>query len=431
MRKRISKSHPRRMRRKTIKKIFFVGLLAFFMFCIGIGIGGFMILDNIFVKPEASAEDGPSLSPEDQKEGNPDIVNILFLGIDGWGKGSSSLSGGGNHRTDTMILMCFNKKTKDLNLISVPRDTRVTIEGSRNHHDKINAAFVYGGPDLARSTVANILNVDIPYYVVTNYAGFRRIVDIIGGVDYNVEKRMYYLDPVQNLLIDLQKGQQHLNGAKAEQYVRYRADGLGDIGRIARQQKFIQAVLDKLLRPSMIPKYPAILGEMTEYVRTNVSPGEMIKLGLAGGSIDKESIQTIRLPGNDGMIGGGSYWLADRVKVEQLIESIYSKDKQKESDIKQIKEQTDFKQVTLEIQNGNGHKGQAAILQKEFEKKGFKVKEVGNADHFYYSKSQIYYKPGFKKASEAIEKAIGSAELIEDDKIKRDVLIIIGENYTG
>ena len=115
----------------------------------------------------------------------------------------------------------------------------------KNDYDKINHAYAYGGHELTQKVVESFLNVPINYYVLIDIQAFEKIIDAVGGVDIDVEKRMYYEDPWDDnggLVIDLQPGLQHLNGKTAIQYVRYR-DGEGDIGRINLSKKFMKAFL--------------------------------------------------------------------------------------------------------------------------------------------------------------------------------------------
>ena len=137
-------------------------------------------------------------------------------------------------RSDTLMIATLDPKKKKAAILSIPRDTRVKIQG--HGFDKINAAYAYGGHKLTQNTVENLLGVEMEHYVLINVNAFTKIIDAIGGVDINVEKRMYYEDPWDDnggLVINLYPGQQHMDGKTAITYVRYR-DEEGDIGRIAR-----------------------------------------------------------------------------------------------------------------------------------------------------------------------------------------------------
>ena len=116
-------------------------------------------------------------------------------------------------RSDTLMIATIDPRLDQATLLSIPRDTRVKIRG--RGYDKINAAFAYGGVELAESTVENFLGIDIDHYVLINTRSFVKIIDAIGGVDIDVEKRMFYEDPWDDdggLVIDLYPGEQHMDG---------------------------------------------------------------------------------------------------------------------------------------------------------------------------------------------------------------------------
>ena len=105
-------------------------------------------------------------------------------------------------RSDTLFVVMLDKSKKNAALLSVPRDTRVKIKG--HGWDKINAAFAYGGQKLTRETVQDFLGIKLNNYVVVDFQGFKGLVDAVGGVDINVEKRMYYYDPYDGFEIEIQ-----------------------------------------------------------------------------------------------------------------------------------------------------------------------------------------------------------------------------------
>ena len=177
-------------------------------------------------------------------------INIMIMGVD---RRADDVG-----RSDTLMVLTYNPADKKASLLSLPRDTRVHIE--KNDYDKINHAYAYGGHELTKKTVEAFLNVPVDYYVMIDVHAFEKIIDAVGGVDIDVEKRMYYEDPWDDdggLVIDLYPGKQHMDGKTAIQYVRYR-DGEGDIGRITRQQKFIKAFMSQIISPSILPKLPEI-----------------------------------------------------------------------------------------------------------------------------------------------------------------------------
>ena len=218
-------------------------------------------------------------------------------------------------RSDTLFVVMLDKSKKNAALLSVPRDTRVKIKG--HGWDKINAAFAYGGQKLTRETVQDFLGIKINNYVLVDFQGFKGLVDAVGGVDINVEKRMYYYDPYDGFEIDLRPGMQHMDGKTAMQYVRYR-DEEGDIGRIRRQQKFLMALYKHIASKNIIAKIPGISKQIMSMVKTDLSLKEMVELGnVMRDMVEKDGLKMSMVPGEPEYIDGISYWIPDIPKMRQ------------------------------------------------------------------------------------------------------------------
>ena len=218
-------------------------------------------------------------------------------------------------RSDTLFVVMLDKSKKNAALLSVPRDTRVKIKG--HGWDKINAAFAYGGQKLTRETVQDFLGIKLNNYVVVDFQGFKGLVDAVGGVDINVEKRMYYYDPYDGFEIDLRPGMQHMDGKTAMQYVRYR-DEEGDIGRIRRQQKFLMALYKHIASKNIIAKIPGVSKQIMSMVKTDLSLKEMVELGnVMRDMVEKDGLKMSMVPGEPEYIDGISYWIPDIPKMRQ------------------------------------------------------------------------------------------------------------------
>jgi LCP family protein required for cell wall assembly len=204
-------------------------------------------------------------------------VNILLMGGDARG-----LRKGEVPRSDSMMVASFDPVTKKAHLFSILRDTYVSIPD--HGKERINAALALGGPNLAMKTVSNLLGLDIQYYVYVDFQGFIKLVDAIGGVDFYVEKNMHYTDAADDhkFDIDLKKGQQHLDGEHALQYVRFRHDAMSDFTRTERQRAFLGAIADKLKSGWNLFKLPDILDKINPYIETNLSVNDMLKLASLG-----------------------------------------------------------------------------------------------------------------------------------------------------
>lgn len=148
---------------------------------------------------------------------------------------------------DTMLLVRFDPENKRMSVLSIPRDTKTSIKdhGVR----KINEANYLGGPALTAETVSDLLEgVPIDRYVRINVQGVEKLIDALGGVTVYVPKDMKYTDHSQHLYIDLKKGKQHLNGEQAVQFLRFRHDEFGDIGRVQRQQMLMRSVVEQAFK---------------------------------------------------------------------------------------------------------------------------------------------------------------------------------------
>ena len=214
-------------------------------------------------------------------------------------------------RSDTLMIATIDPRLDQATLLSIPRDTRVKIRG--RGYDKINAAYAYGGVALTESTVENFLGIDIDHYVQIDTNSFVKIIDAIGGVDIDVEKRMFYEDPWDDnggLVIDLYPGQQHMDGKTAVTYVRYR-DSEGDIGRVKRQQAFMAACMEKVTSPEIVPRIPKIVREVIDAVETDMSLRQLLELAGALKAAAQNGLETDMVPGYPLYIDDISYWIPD------------------------------------------------------------------------------------------------------------------------
>lgn len=222
-------------------------------------------------------------------------------------------------RSDTLMVAAIDPKSDKVSLLSIPRDTRVKIKN--RGYDKINAAYAYGGEKLAQSTVEDFIGVDIDHYIIVNVHAFVKIIDAIGGVDIDVEKRMYYEDPWDDdggLYIDFQPGLQHMDGKTAVTYVRYR-DEEGDIGRVRRQQKFMRACMDKVTSPAIIPKIPAVAKEIFGSIKTDMSLRQIIEFAGTLKESRHNGLKTDVVPGRGMYIDDICYWIPDLSDMRHII----------------------------------------------------------------------------------------------------------------
>ena len=237
-------------------------------------------------------------------------INILLLGVDQRGDEPA--------RSDTIMVAFLDLKKPDVKILSIPRDTRVNIP--KHGKQKLNHSHAYGGAELTMEMVSELLDVPIEKYVEVNFEGFKDVIDVLGGVEIDVEKRMKY--KLEG--IDLQPGLQRLYGEDALSYVRYRNDG-DDTTRIPRQQKFIKQLAKETLQLSTVWKLPKLVSEINECVKTNLSTTEMLGLANAMRKVDTSAMEGTMLPGVPQYIGGISYWIPDYEAIGQLVDQYTGK----------------------------------------------------------------------------------------------------------
>lgn len=237
-----------------------------------------------------------------------DRVNILLLGVDNRDNDT-------HPRADTMLIVSIDPVTKKANAMSVMRDTWYKIPDGYDF-EKINAAHALGGPDLTIRTLKDMLQIPIHYYAKTDFQGFIKIIDAIGGITIDVEKPLHYLDDgVYD--IHLNEGLQKLDGTHALMYVRFRNDALGDFARTERQRKFLAALADEMSSASTLLKLPSLLDAIEPFIETNMTMSDMVKLGRLALEVDGSDIQTLQIPPRDalreGYAGGGQAVLIPNV----------------------------------------------------------------------------------------------------------------------
>jgi len=339
-------------------------------------------------------------------------VNVLVLGAD-----RGLLPGGtqGALRTDTIIVASFNPATSVMNVISIPRDSRVRIPG-RTRLDKINHAHAHGGIMLAVDTVEQLLDIPIHYYVRVETRAFSRVIDAIGGVDFFVEKNMFYHDPYQDLLINLRKGQQILDGDKAMQYVRYRGWD-GDIGRIARQQKFLLAMTRTLLRPGNLLRINEIVQIALSSVRTNIDGAAVLRHLPHLDNVSADKVTMLTMPGGEGWIQGVSYWIIDDSALDAILAMHFWQN---------TKEETNA--ITVMIRDATGNAAGQPVA-RALRRRGFNVIALETATETV-EKTRITAHDRKDDAAQMVFRALGQGLLASESAAHNsDVTIVLGTDF--
>ncbi len=270
-----------------------------------------------------------SIGELDKENDQVGMINFLLIGIDADGT-----------RSDTNMLLSYDGYSDRINILSFPRDTKVIMNG---HSQKLNAAMGVGlakakaemddapEEELIRQ-VKSLSGLPVHYFVTVDFDGFKEIIDVLGGVEFNVPYNMNYDDPVQNLHIHLKKGQQHLDGQMAHDFVRFRQNNggsapgeyvMGDEGRIYWQQRFLKALIAQKARPEYFDKLTDIFDVIVKHVRTNYTMQDLLKHVDVIQNLNVNDIESYQLPGDAVYENGVAWYVQDEAKTDQLIHDVF------------------------------------------------------------------------------------------------------------
>lgn len=363
---------------------------------------------------------------------------VLILGV------STDLD---SELTDTIMVASYNPNTQKANLLSIPRDTFTGKNvKTATASQKLNCLYnIYRKPQKTLQAVNEITGLDIKYYIVVRTEALIKLVDAIGGVEFNVPRNMNYDDPTQDLHIHLNQGLQKINGDKAEQLLRYRHDnydpvtksyptysveyGDNDFGRMRTQREFIAATLKQTLKPSNIFKIGQILDIANENIETNLELSFIKDYVPYAVEFSTENLKTAVLPGSTpdmSSTNNVSIFVVDKKAAKELIDSMFYNE---DGTIEESNNTTTTK-LKIEILNGSGSKTSLEKAKKLLENAGYNVTKTGQTSTV--SKTVITNK---KNATEEqlnnIKQAlkVGTIATNESSTSLVDVTIIIGTDF--
>jgi polyisoprenyl-teichoic acid--peptidoglycan teichoic acid transferase len=361
-------------------------------------------------------------------------VNILIMGVDRVPEAAANSPKTFNGRSDTILLLRLDPRDKSISLLSIPRDTK--IEFPAISFSKIGEANPKGGSALVLRLVSSMLNnTTIERYVRVNTGALRELVDLLGGVEVFVPRTMSYKDNAQKLKINLAKGWQTLNGEQAEQFARFRNDGLGDVGRIGRQQSLIQAIRNRFVSPSAVVQLPSIIRVMQKYVDTNLNFEEILTLANFGVQLEPDNFKMVMLPGRSSSAEGDlrSYWILDKVGRDRIMTQYF---KQGLSDFAQGRfrnpgESILPSNIKIAVQNASSKPKTAKNVADFLRKKGFSNVSVVQDWPDNQLQSQIIVQQGDLDGANMLKKALGDGkiEAASTGEIDSDLTIRVGEDW--
>lgn len=368
----------------------------------------------------------------------PERTTVLLAGVDA-----------DETRTDSIMLLNYNSVSNEINLVSIPRDTLVEIPKDRfsvmcdvmsgfniSNPMKINHIHAYSGNDgmkYLKLQIEELLDIKIDYYVKINCEALRYLVDSIGGVEFNVEQRLYYSDPTQNLYIDLYPGEQLLDGDKAEQLVRYRYGyAQQDLHRVEVQQQFMKALISTVLDKDTVMSNPkAYLTTVIKYVTTDFGITDTVNYFSALKNINTEKIYGHTLPGTTKNASGGSVYVVDEEETNSMVYDIFKKKSVKEGETLSD-EKISSKDKIIKIENGGYTTGLAGKAKELLEKNGCLVSSIGDYDGAKKDKTRIYISS--ENMGEDLQEYFSSSEIILDKTVteenESDIFIVLGTKET-
>lgn len=380
------KNKSSRRKRKKSKKVLIVLGIILLIILIGVGVFAYKVHKN-----------GGGLSgmiatavghDEFEKKDVPEF-RCLLLGI--------STDQENVDLTDTIMVASYNPKTQKATLLSIPRDTYTGKNPARaTAYDKINALYSRKHrPDETLKAVNEITGLDIEYYVVVKTEALIKLVDAIGGVTFDVPIRMKYTDTSQDLVIDLQKGVQKIDGEKAEQLLRFRKNDNGttypeeyggnDTGRMRTQREFIQAVIKQTAKPSNIFKLKEILDIAKNYIITNVDFNVAKDYLPYIVEFNADNLLTAVLPGTNTNRNSSGTWIFvhDKKETAKLVQELFvdrdvvEGETTDETSEKTIGTATRKADIKIEVLNGSGSSRNLQNVISELKGAGYNVTRTG------------------------------------------------------
>ncbi|NET33552.1 MAG: LCP family protein [Cyanothece sp. SIO1E1] len=328
--------------------------------------------------------------------------------------------------SDTMLLLRFNPRSKQLVVLSIPRDTRTWVEGAGV--TKINSANYYGGPALSAKAISELLgDVAIDRYIRINVQGVEKLIDALGGVTVNVPQDMKYSDDSQHLYINLKAGKQRLNGDQAMQFLRFRYDENGDVGRVQRQQMLMRAVLEQTLNPATMARLPKILSLIQSHIDTNLSVEELLALVGFAAQTKRSNAQMLLLPGDFSEPGEYdlSYWLPSHRRIDELMDQYFG------FGAGRYRDWVEPADLSVAIQDSTGDEAAIDTFLNTLYDGGYNRTYVGKSWNEVLPETRIVAQNGDLDSAQAIRRHLGFGEVRVEStgSLSSDITIQIGRDW--
>jgi len=372
------------------------------------------------VAPGAAAPAGPPAWTGKER------LNVLLLGVD---KRDGEV--GSPENTDTLIVLSLDPLNRTASMLSIPRDTLVTIPG--HGPDKINAAYAYGGPELAERSVEQVLGIRLNSYALVDFNAFVRIVDSLGGVLIDVKRPIrdeaYPTADFGVRRLNIVAGPQLMHGDVALEYARSRHDS-NDFSRSRRQQQVLAAIRARLAQDGMLARVPTLMGDVGTLVETNFDPGNILPLAGLGGGIDSNAIRSeVLLPcGGDSPRcelreqndSGGYYLIPEPAKVRDLVAQLFYDPKVRQEGAR------------VEVRAAGARSGIAQEVADRLEARAFGILRVTTGTA---GRSVILVRSGAKRyTAEQLRSQLGGLPVQDapaGEAGDADIIVVVGNDFRG
>ena len=362
-------------------------------------------------------------------------------------------------RSDTLMLVRVDPRKETISMLSFPRDLVVDIPGCRDQEPfrgRINEAFTACGPRGTLETVKQLTGISVNYMVTVNFRGFKQIVNTVGGVYMDVDRRYFNnnagLGPGQRYAtIDLHAGYQHLTGSQALDFVRYRHTD-SDIYRNARQQEFVKAFKQQVETFWSLRKIPGVVNSITNNVEVGVGGGKALDPETLYGyakllyELPTGNFHQVQIEGLSEVTGaeGAALLAAPPEEVQKAVQTFMAPDAAAAEKATAVATGQKPKRtgpapdnVTIEVLNGNGVAGSADDAAYALSKRGYRTVNGGNADRFDYFQTTVLYdpaRPAGRPAADAIAQLFGAAEVEAapaGTPLETTLRVIVGQTFHG
>ncbi|MCS7003050.1 MAG: LCP family protein, partial [Dehalococcoidia bacterium] len=345
---------------------------------------------------------GPTVADDGPVWGGRERVNILLLGLDCREDEAQSIC-----RSDSLMVVSLDPQSNQVTLLSIPRDLWVPIPLGNNRfgEERINTVFGYaaanrvpgGGPALAKRTVQYNLGIRIHYAAWTNFEGFVKVVDTLGGIDIDVPRPLkddqFPTDDYRTQRIYFHPGLQHMDGRAALMYARSRHQD-SDINRGQRQQQVILAARTKALQLDLIPKLPRLLNDFQHAVQTDMATPQILALARIAKDVDLKNIKSATVPAFSATTSqGADILLMDRQGMAKIVRELFAETV--------TPEQT----ATIEVLNGATVPGLATRTAQYLTDQGMPVARFDTAPETI-AQTVIYAPPTKRLAAQRIAQAL-------------------------